>query len=304
MHSERYMNISFLKRSDRLCAALTGLTRREFELLVPDFQWNLYEILVTRRDDRKRKMGAGPKGKLPTIEEKLAMVLFYLKAYTTYDIVGFICNLDRSNVCRDIQLYMKTLEKTLKRKLVLPERKIRSIDEFFEKFPEAKEVFADAYERRVQKPVNKKRKNKLYSGKKKATTRKNMVVTDIDKRILILSPTNSGRRHDKRLADKYDVVRHIPPEIPIYTDTGLQGIQKLHANTIMPRKSSKKYPLTYEQKETNRFISGIRVIVEHAIAGIKKYKASADMYRNRRPNLDDTFQLLSAGLWNYHLSLK
>lgn len=298
------MNISFLKRSDRLSAAITGLTYKEFELLIPEFGWNLKEVLATRRSDRERKVGAGPKGKLPTNEEKLCLVLFYLKAYTTYDIVGFMFNLDRSNAYRDIQLYMKVLEKTLRRKLQLPERKINSIDEFFERFPEAKEVFADAYERRVQKPVNKKRRSKLYSGKKKAPTRKNMVVTTADKRILILSPTNSGRRHDKRLADKYDVVRYIPPSIPIYTDTGLQGIQKLHANTIMPHKATKKHPLTYEQKEMNHLVSGIRVVVEHAIAGIKRYKASSDIYRNRLPNLDDTLQLLSAGLWNYHISLR
>jgi len=298
------MNISTLKQNDRMCTAITGLQWKEFELLVPEFQWNLREVLITRRDNRKRKFGAGPKGKLPTIEEKLAMVLFYLRAYTTYDIVGFICNLNRSNVYRDTQIYMKALEKTLRRKLVLPTRKIRSIDEFFEKFPEAKEVFADAYERRVQKPVNKKRRNKLYSGKKKATTRKNMVITTSDKKILILSPTNSGRRHDKRLADKYDCIRYIPPHIPLYVDTGFQGTQKIHENTIMPRKATKKNPLTEEQKELNHLISSIRVTVEHAIAGIKRYKASADIYRNRLPNLDDTFQLLSAGLWNYHLSLK
>jgi hypothetical protein len=298
------MNISQLRRNDRLCAAVTGLTSYEFERLIPEFSWNLHEVLVTRRNDRKRKMGAGPKGKLPTVEEKLALILFYLKAYTTYDIVGFIFNLHRSNSYRDIQIYMKALEKTLRRKLALPTRKITSIDEFFRKFPEAKEVFADAYERRVQKPINKKKRKKLYSGKKKATTRKNMVVTNIDKQILVLSPTNSGRRHDKRLADKHDVVRYIPESIPIFTDTGLQGLQKIHKNTIIPTKSTKKHPLTYTQKETNRLISGLRVIAEHAIAGIKRYKASSDIYRNRLPNLDDTFQLLSAGLWNYHLSFK
>lgn len=298
------MNISHLKHNDRLCLAVTGLTYREFELLVPEFQWNLHEILITLRNDRIRKVGAGPKGKLPTIQEKLAIVLFYLKAYTTYDIAGFFFNLDRSNAYRDIALYMKALEKTLKRKLVLPARKITSIDEFFKKFSWAKEVFADAYERRVQKPINKDRRKKLYSGKKKATTRKNMVVADIDRKILILSPTNSGRRHDKRLADKYDAARYIPDNIPLYADTGLQGIQKIHQNTMMPVKSTKKHPLTFAQKEMNRFISSLRVTAEHAVAGIKRYKAASDIYRNRLPNLDDTFQLLSAGLWNYHLSLQ
>ena len=53
----------------------------------------------------------------------------------------------------------------------------------------------------------------------------------------------------------------------------------------------------------NQLISSIRVTVEHAIAGIKRYKAARDIYRHKTPNLDDLFQLLSAGLWNYHLSI-
>ena len=68
-------------------------------------------------------------------------------------------------------------------------------------------------------------------------------------------------------------------------------------------KCSKKHPLTTEQKEMNQLISSIRVTVEHAIAGIKRYKAARDIYRHKTPNLDDLFQLLSAGLWNYHLSI-
>lgn len=63
-------------------------------------------------------------------------------------------------------------------------------------------------------------------------------------------------------------------------------------------KSSKKHPLTNEQKEMNQLISSIRLTVEHAIAGIKRYKAVRDIYRHKMPNLDDLFQLLSVVLWN------
>src|SRR3954464_8207965 len=90
----------------------------------------------------------------------------------------------------------------LRRKLALPTRKIRSVEEFLAKFPEVKDVFLDGTERKVQRPKSKKRQNKLYSGKKKGTMRKNIVVSDERKRILVLTPTKSGRRHDKRLADK------------------------------------------------------------------------------------------------------
>ena len=296
------MNILSVQRNDRLCKALTGLSVGEFKGLCVDFEWNLREVCGARRSDRKRKMGAGRKGELKTVEHKLVAILMYLKIYTTFDVLGFMLNLDRSNACRDIHFLRMVLEKTLKRKLVLPERKIQSVEEFFRKFPEAKEVFLDGTERRVQKPVSKRRRNKLYSGKKKGTTRKNIVLTDMEKRVLVLTPTKSGRRHDKRLIDKAELAKNIPDDIPIFTDTGALGIQHVHPNTIMPKKRTKKHPLTYSEKETNRFISSLRVIAEHAIAGIKRYNAVSTVYRNRLPNLDDTFMLLSAGLWNYPLS--
>ena len=69
----------------------------------------------------------------------------------------------------------------------------------------------------------------------------------------------------------------------------------------MPAKATKKKPLTYDQKENNRTIAGIRVLSEHAIGGMKRLKAASDVYRNKLPNLDDMFNFLSAGLWNFHL---
>ena len=44
-------------------------------------------------------------------------------------------------------------------------------------------------------------------------------------------------------------------------------------------------------KQNNRIISGLRIIVEHAIGGMKRFKAASDIYRNRIPNTDDTFSL-------------
>lgn len=197
--------------------------------------------------------------------------------------------------------FLPILEMTLGKHLALPKRKISSPEEFFKAFPEAREVFLDGTERRVEKPRNLKRRAKLYSGKKKATTRKNIVVSDERKRILVLTPTRSGRRHDKRIADKFQIIQNVPDEIPIWTDTGFMGIQHMHPHTVMPAKSTKKKPLSAEQKENNRIISSIRVLSEHAIGGMKRLKAASDVYRNKLTNLDDTFNFLAAGLWNFHL---
>jgi hypothetical protein len=285
-----------------MCKALTGLKVEEFKNLVPEFALNLDIEKRESKKDRLRKYGCGRIGRFKNAEEKLFVALMYLKTYPTFDVLSFIIELDRSNCCRDVHLFLKALERTLKRKFVLPERKINSVEEFLQKFPEVKDIFIDGTERPVQKPVNNKRRNKLYSGKKKATTRKNIVVSDIDKRVLVLTQTKSGRRHDKRLTDKANLPRNIPDNVKAWVDTGFIGMEKDHPNTVIPKKASKNHPLTAEEKYDNKLISGIRVLSEHAICGIKRMRVAKDIYRNRIKNLDDKFMMLSTGIWNYHLS--
>lgn len=103
------------------------------------------------------------------------------------------------------------------------------------------------------------------------------------------------------MTDKSKLPKVIPDEVTAWVDTGFQGIQKDHPNIQMPKKGTKNNPLTTEDKQNNRTISGLRIIVEHVIGGMKRFKAAADIYRNRIPNTDDKFHLISAGLWNFHL---
>ena len=78
------------------------------------------------------------------------------------------------------------------------------------------------------------------------------------------SSGKKGRRHDKRLLDKHDVVRHMPGAVTVWADTGFQGLQHQHQPTMMPQKAKKNQPLLPEQKQENKLISGLRVVVEHA----------------------------------------
>ena len=295
------MNIKSALSNDRSCKALTGLSIHEFNNLLETFNLIYQEIIHQLKPHRKRKIGAGIKGNLPDISDKLFLILFYLKCYPTYDLLSFLVGFDRSRSCRWVIFLLPILEKTLGRKLVLPKRRISSFEDFITLFPEAKDIFIDGTERRVQKPVSQKRRKKLYSGKKKGTTRKNIVVSNEKNEVLVISQTKSGRRHDKRLADKIGL-ENAPPEVTFWTDTGLMGIQKYHPNTQMPKKKTKGKPLTEKEREENKLKSGIRVLSEHAIAGIKRMRSTTDVYRNRIANLDDSFMLLSSGLWNYHLN--
>ena len=67
----------------------------------------------------------------------------------------------------------------------------------------------------------------------------------------------NGKRHDFRLFKESKT--KINPDIKVITDTGYQGIQKLHHQSELPKKKMTKNPLTKENKKKNQEISSERV---------------------------------------------
>lgn len=79
-----------------------------------------------------------------------------------------------------------------------------------------------------------------------------MIVDKKTKRVICTSYSN-GKKHDFRLYKESKTKIH--PAIEVLTDSGYQGLQKLHIKTKMPKKRSKKNPLTKEDKDKNRNLS-------------------------------------------------
>jgi hypothetical protein len=108
----------------------------------------------------------------------------------------------------------------------------------------------------------------------------------------------SGRRHDFGLFKESRVRPH--PGTEAITDTGYMGLQKLHGKTTMPKKRSKKNPLTKDDKRKNRAISKDRVPAENVIACVQRFKIVSGRYRNRRKRFGLCFALIAAA---YHRDL-
>jgi hypothetical protein len=56
--------------------------------------------------------------------------------------------------------------------------------------------------------------------------------------------------------------------------------------------------LTRQQKRENRQIGRVRVLVEHAIGGMKAFRVLTIRLRNHLTQLADDFIFAAAGLWN------
>ena len=85
---------------------------------------------------------------------------------------------------------------------------------------------------------------------------------------------------------------------------GFKGFDKQFPDhsISMPQRKPRTKELTVSQKEKNKKKSGIRVLVEHAIGGVKRLRIVTDVFRNRIKGFDDQAILISCGLWNYHLA--
>ena len=108
----------------------------------------------------------------------------------------------------------------------------------------------------------------------------------------------NGKKHDFRLFKESKTKIH--PDIDALVDTGYLGLQKIHLKTRMPKKKTKKRPLTKEEKMKNRDLSSERVSNEHVIGVLKRFKIIADKYRNRRKRFGLRFNLI-AGIYNFEL---
>lgn len=297
------LKLERIKQDERLLRALTGLNLKALEELKPAFAEAFSEAPVPRRSKtpRQREAGAGRKPRLERVEDKLIYVLFYFKCYPTFDLAGLLFDLNRSQANRWLHRLQPVLEAALGKKMALPKRKLTSMEEFIECFPELKRVILDGTERPIQRSTDKEKQKEDYSGKKKRHTRLHVGAMDPDRRILIFSPAYPGKRHDKGVLNDEDWAKYIPDEVKIQADLGFFGLQNEFVNVEIPHKKPKGAELTDEQKQENRALASERVVCEHSFAGVKRYRIAGEVYRNRKAGFDDDSMFTAAGLWNFYL---
>ncbi len=304
-------------RDDRQMRALTGVSQAQFQPLLETFSCVYQEIQQAAYEagvaagTRHRKPGGGAKGKLPTYRDKLLFVLYYHKVYPTFDVLGTQFDMARSKAHSNLYKLTPILEQTLMQLGALPHREFHSPAELKAALDGVDELLIDVTERAYRRSQDDATQREHYSGKKKRHTVKNTVMTTREKLIVFLGRTFTGHNHD------YSMLKEeLPPEqdwfdeLKVLVDLGYLGIQKdymgeqINVPTRKPRKS-KKNPtpkLTDAQKAANRAISQIRIFVENAIGGIKRYNILVHRFRNHIAEFDDTVISICAGLWNFSLS--
>jgi hypothetical protein len=283
--------------SDRRMRALSGLDGPAFLKLEKRFARVLAEELArhTRAGQpRQRAAGAGPKGALPTVRHQLFFILFYFKAYPTQDVMGYFFGLSQPQVCARVSQLLARLQTLMQAEL--PARHGRDLAEVLAQLPEVQEVIIDGTERPIARPQHKGRRDRHYSGRRKRTTVKNVVAT-AGGRVVLLTPTVPGRRHDKAEADRARV--RLTASTRLLGDSGFQGYKAGRARVCTPRKKPRERPLHWRHRQANRKLARERVAVEHTLASVKRLGILRQPLRAKRRTLADAVMLIGCALHNY-----
>ena len=159
-------------------------------------------------------------------------------------------------------------------------------------------VVVDVTESPIERPKNKQRS--YYSGKKKHHTLKVQVVVNQADGQIICTAFEQGRVHDFRLFK----LHRLPmlPEQLCLADKGYQGITKLHPHSCIPTKKPRKRKLDKAERQHNRHLAQLRVVIEHTNRKLKIFRILAERYRNRRKRFGLRFNLIAA-IINFELAI-
>ena len=296
-------NYAKLSEKKKQFHALTGYTLEEFHALLPAFQTSFLNRMknytLERKKRQKRCYVDYCNCPLPTIEDKLMFILMYLRKATTQDIFGEVYEMPQTVANKWIHVLHPCLNQAL---TVVGEKPARHAQDLHLAPEKGQLFFQDGTERPIQRPKNQEIQGTFYSGRKKRHCVKNNVVVNRQVKIILLTPTCEGKKHDKKIADETGL--SFPEGSSLCQDTGFQGYSLTNVTMIQPKKKPRGKELTPEEKESNRQISLLRIRVEHAIGGVKRYRIVKDQLRVRKDEFRDRVMETCCGLHNFRLNFR
>lgn len=166
------INYDDLKIKPREFLAVTGLTHEEFLHLLPVFAQIDQDQSASQTMEgkpRRRRPGAGTKGKLWQIESKLLFILAYEKAYELQTLLALHFGISQPQANYWIHRLLPLLQQALAQLKYAPERDPARVATYTGPEQTPPELLLDGTERRRQRPKDAIKQKEDYSGKKKLT---------------------------------------------------------------------------------------------------------------------------------------
>jgi len=166
---EKFIGLDGEKR-DRTVKSLIGLGKAKFDALAIAFGESCRAMNEERlrQGKIKRIPSGGPKTELSSPERKLFFLLFYLKTYPTFDVLGFHFGMSSGHAHNHVENLLPALQATLSALGILPEKAPGTPEEFMQLVEKYDDLVIDGTECACARPQDKPLRDECYSGKKNA----------------------------------------------------------------------------------------------------------------------------------------
>ena len=260
----------------KLLRQLTTLTPPEFDQLVRKLEpeWRERERLRLSRPNRKRAIGQGHPYFSKHFSDLVLFLIVYTRTSCSNVLLGIIFGLTEPTV---IDLSKKLLPLLQDRfipetRLRKPRARINTLDDLVATYPELTDIVLDGVAVKTRRPKRKQAKN--YSGKSKRHEKKTVIgVNCKDGIIVVRAKLRPGAVHDKRVLDEDPLHRELDKRQTLTkrADSAWTGEDK-KLGWLVNQRGRRNHPLTKRQKQENKRLSKIRIVVEHAIRRIKVFR--------------------------------
>ena len=168
-----------------------------------------------------------------------------------------------------------------------------------EAHPEIREVGVDATEQLIQCPSEKLARRQYYSGKQSEHTIKSQMLTT-QKLILHVSGNVPGSVSDSTVLAGSGIMHSIPKDVQVNLDLGYESAEDRYPNNKVykAKRAQRNHPLTLLEKLYNHLLNKTRILVEHVVGFLKKFRIVSELFRNRGSTHGDFFVAV-AGLINF-----
>lgn len=237
-----------------------------------------------------------------TLEQLIFATLMVLKSGITFDLFGYLMQIDQSYALRQFKKGLQILHDTLDTEGYTPIRSFDDPEHFRNQFLKGETLILDGTEQFIQRPSNYEEQKLYFSGKKKRHTVKTLIISTLDRYIHFASALYIGKSHDfSILKEEFPPGESWFDPFIVRVDLGYQGFAKAYPKVrlFIPAKKPRGGELTAEQKELNKQSARQRIKVEHAIGGIKRYDILVNTWRMHDYEVFNQAVGTCAALWNY-----
>ena len=159
------------ERHDRKIKSIIGMSLPKFNILLAAFPaaYDAVQLERCQQGEIKQISSGGQKGHLDTFEKKLFFILYYLKTYPTFDVLGFHFGFSSGHAHGHVDNLLPVLRRSLSDLGVLPARSPGTPEEFAQVVEKYGDIAIDGLECPCVRPQDEELQKARFSGKKNAT---------------------------------------------------------------------------------------------------------------------------------------